>query len=148
MITFVNNDGGRHAAGFFGGAGDCVCRAIAIAADKPYGEVYAALADGMASMRKNRRRPMAGKRSARNGVYTDTVWFKRYMLSLGFVWVACMTIGSGCKVHLRADELPPGRLVVALSGHYAAVINGVLHDTHDCSREGTRCVYGYWEYVR
>jgi hypothetical protein len=24
------------------------------------------------------------------------------------------------------------------------VIDGVIHDTHDCSRGGTRCVYGYW----
>jgi hypothetical protein len=37
----------------------------------------------------------------------------------------------------------------ALSKHYAAVIDGVLYDTHDydthdCAREGMRCVYGYW----
>jgi|SRR5262245_25045412 len=25
-----------------------------------------------------------------------------------------------------------------------AVIDGVIHDTHDCSRDGTRCVYGYF----
>jgi hypothetical protein len=55
-----------------------------------------------------------------------------------------MQIGSGCKVHLRSDELPIGRLVVGLSRHSAAVIDGVLHDTYDCSRRGTRCVYGYW----
>ncbi len=28
--------------------------------------------------------------------------------------------------------------------HYTAVIDGVINDTHDPSREGTRCVYGYW----
>jgi len=27
----------------------------------------------------------------------------------------------------------------------AAVIDGVLHDAYDCSREGTRCVYGYYK---
>ena len=31
-----------------------------------------------------------------------------------------------------------------LSGHLAAVIDGVVHDIHDCSRDGTRCVYGYF----
>ena len=67
------------------------------------------------------------------------------MTSLGFIWHPTMQIGSGCKVHLRADELPPGRLVVMVSKHSAAVIDGVLHDTHDCSRNGTRCVYGYWK---
>jgi hypothetical protein len=67
------------------------------------------------------------------------------MHELGFDWVACMGIGSGCKVHLRAAELPPNcRLVVAVSKHYTCVVNGVLEDTWDCSRGGRRCVYGYW----
>jgi hypothetical protein len=34
--------------------------------------------------------------------------------------------------------------VVALSKHYAAVVDGVVHDLYDPSRDGTRCVYGYW----
>ena len=55
-----------------------------------------------------------------------------------------MSIGSGCRVHLRADEPPPGRLIVKISRHYTAVIDGVIPDTHDASRGGTRCVYGYW----
>lgn len=41
-------------------------------------------------------------------------------------------------------ELPHGRLVVMLSRHAAAVIDGVLHDTYQDDRGGTRCVYGYW----
>jgi hypothetical protein len=56
-----------------------------------------------------------------------------------------MQIGSGCTVHLRPKELPAGRLVVSVSKHLTAVIDGVIHDTHDCSRRGTRCVYGYWQ---
>ena len=56
-----------------------------------------------------------------------------------------MRIGSGCKVHLRADELPAGRLIdVRVARHLAAVIDGVIYDNHDCSRGGTRCVYGYY----
>jgi hypothetical protein len=55
-----------------------------------------------------------------------------------------MQIGSGCKVHLRDGELPTGRLVVFVSKHYTAVIDGVIHDTYDPSRAGTRCVYGYF----
>ena len=43
---FVYNDGGREAAGYKGKAGDCVCRAIAIAARLPYQEVYDRLAEG------------------------------------------------------------------------------------------------------
>jgi hypothetical protein len=57
---------------------------------------------------------------------------------------AAMQVGSGTKVHLRDGELPMGRLVVAVSNHVTAVIDGVVHDTHDPSRGGTRAVYGYW----
>jgi hypothetical protein len=56
-----------------------------------------------------------------------------------------MQIGSGCTVHLKSNELPTGRLVVRCSKHVVAVIDGALHDNHDSSRNGTRCVYGYWE---
>ncbi len=37
-----------------------------------------------------------------------------------------MQIGSGCTVHLRADELPSGRLVVSVSRHLTAVIDCVI----------------------
>ena len=141
--AFVYNDGGREAAGYKGSAGDCVCRAVAIAARLPYQEVYDRLAEGNASQRKSKR---TGKqpRSARNGIYTTRKWFKDYMRELGFVWTPTMQIGSGCQVHLKADELPSGRLVCNVSRHSVAVIDGVINDTYDCSRKGTRCVYGYW----
>ena len=31
-----------------------------------------------------------------------------------------------------------------LSRHMCAVIDGVIHDTYDPSRDGTRAVYGYY----
>jgi len=31
-----------------------------------------------------------------------------------------------------------------LSRHLTTVIDGVIYDTYDPSREGTRCVYGYY----
>ena len=43
MTQFTFNDGGRADAGFKGQTGDCVTRAIAIVAQKPYMEVYEAL---------------------------------------------------------------------------------------------------------
>jgi hypothetical protein len=55
-----------------------------------------------------------------------------------------MAIGQGCKVHLRATELPAGRLIVQVSKHLVAVIDGVIRDTSDPSRGGKRCVYGYY----
>lgn len=145
-LPWKQNDGGRKAAGFPKPApGDCAVRAIAIASELPYKEVYDALHAGG----KTERLPRAGRgcrlRShPREGVKTHLVWFKRYMRSLGFEWTATMGIGTGCRVHLREGELPAGRLVVAVSKHLCAVIDGVIHDTHDPSRNGNRCVYGYW----
>lgn len=142
--AFVYDDGGRKAAGYKGSAGDCVCRAVAIAARLPYQEVYDRLAEENASQRKSKRSKNTQSRSARNGINTTRKWFKDYMKELGFVWTPTMQIGSGCQVHLKADELPSGRLVCNVSKHQVAVIDGVIYDTHDCSRKGTRCVYGYW----
>ena len=56
-----------------------------------------------------------------------------------------MKVGTGCQVHLNAKELPAGRLIVRVSKHLTAVIDGIIQDTHDCSRSGTRCVYGYYQ---
>lgn len=77
--------------------------------------------------------------------YSRPIKILRPVRDLGAVWTPTMKFGSGCTVHLRSGELPMGRLVLRLSKHLAAVIHGVLHDTYDCSRDGTRCVYGYWE---
>ena len=149
MVCFVYDDGGREAAGYKGRAGDCVTRAVAIAAELPYGEVYDALAEGnatqRASKRERRSKSHTGVKTARSGIFTKRKWFKDYMGGLGFNWTPTMQIGSGCQVHLREDELPTeGRLVLSLSRHLAAYIDGVLRDTCDGSRDGTRCVYGYW----
>ena len=142
-MTYQYNDGGREAAGYKGKAGDCVVRAIAIAVELPYKDVYTAINQLGKSERTGRRKK--GKSSARKGVYMQTI--NRYLERLGWRWTPTMQIGSGCTVHLRADELPAGRLIVSVSRHMVAVIDGVIHDTHDCSREGTRCAYGYWQKV-
>lgn len=146
-INFQYDDGGRADAGFKGHTGDCVCRAIAIATSIPYKEVYALINEYGKAERANRKSRKGnaynGRRSsARTGVYGDTI--RKIMAHLGWTWVPTMQIGQGCKVHLSADELPKGRLVLNLSRHCTAVIDGVLHDTYDCSRNGTRCVYGYY----
>lgn len=138
MPVWIYNDGGRAAAGYKGIAGDCVPRALAIATGLSYQEVYSEL---FALNRKRNRNP--GKASPRDGG-TSRATIKQYLTELGWQWTPTMQIGSGCKVHLKADELPRGILIVSLSRHFAAVIDGVIHDTHDCSRNGTRCVYGYY----
>lgn len=139
-MKVILTDGGRRAAGFKGYTGDCVTRAIAIATGKPYLEVYNDLNALCADVTPTARRPSKG--SARTGVHR--VAYEAYLKSLGWRWVPTMSIGSGCKVHMRTRELPKGRIIVRLSRHLAAVIDGVVHDQHDCTRGGTRCVYGYF----
>lgn len=139
MKTIIT-DGGRKEAGFKSKkSGDCVCRAISIAAEKSYQEVYDALNE---LAQKERPRGKKTRSHANKGVYKQTI--KRYMSSIGWKWTPTMKIGTGCQVHLKEDELPKGRIVVSVSKHLVAVIDGVIHDNHDPSRNGTRCVYGYW----
>lgn len=136
-MRFVYHDGGRAAAGYVGEARDCVVRAIAIATGRPYADVYADL-----SKRTRERRAGGIKCGPRSGIPTTVV--RKFFSELGWEWVPLMRVGSGCTTHLDASELPSGRFVVSLSKHVAAVIDGVVYDTHDPRRGGTRCVYGYW----
>lgn len=139
-MQWVYDDGGR--SEYYKGkdAGDCVCRAVAIATGLDYKKVYDDINELAKSERTGKRK--RGKSSARNGVYKDTI--RKLMTMYGWKWVPTMKVGQGCKVHLREDELPSGRLVVSVSRHLTAVIDGICHDTYDPSREGTRCVYGYF----
>jgi len=141
QLNFVIDDGGRAEAGFRGTTGDCVCRAVAIATGRPYKVVYDEI-NKLAEMEpKSARRPNGS--NERTGVYKYT--YKRYLEDyLGLVWTPTMQVGQGCRVHLLRNELPDGRLIVSVSRHMTAVIDGVVHDTHDPRRGGRRCVYGYW----
>jgi len=139
-MEFKYDDGGRADAGFKGTTGDCVCRSIAIATEKPYLEVYNDI--NQLSKKERRGKRKSGISSARTGVYKKTI--RKLMESYGWKWHPIMAIGTGCTVHLHAEELPAGRLVVSVSMHSVAVIDRVIHDTYDCSRDGSRCVYGYY----
>jgi len=149
-MRWVSDDGGREAAGFKGHTGDCVVRAIAIATGRSYRAVYSnlhrcALTD-RALMAKLTLRYGARARdhaSPRTGVNRRV--YDRYLAECGWTWTPTMQVGHGCTVHLRADELPAGRLIVRVTRHICAVIDGVIHDIHDPSRGGMRCVYGYWQ---
>jgi len=143
-MTYFETDGGRAAAGFKGTANDCGTRALAIAADLTYQEAYNLINAHSKDEKPSKRR--RGKSSSRTGVHKVT--FDKVMTDLGWEWTPTMQIGSGCTVHVKEDELPSGRLLLRLSRHYAAFIDGELHDSHDSSRDGTRCVYGYWRRSR
>ena len=145
-LPWVRHDGGRRAAGYHGKAGDCTTRAIAIASGLRYAEIHQALAEHTGAQRRGKYTEKRAA-SAEHGINVKRQWFKNYIASLGFEWIPTMHIGQGCKVHLRAGELPMGRLVVNVSRHVTAVIDGIIYDTYDPSRNGTRCVYGYWRKI-
>lgn len=140
-MSFKYNDGGRAEAGYKGTAGDCACRAIAIATGMSYQDAYDLINKTALTERHGKRK--RGVSNARTGVYKQTL--RKIMLELGWKWTPTMFVGSGCNVHLKAEELPKGTLVVAVSKHYVAVIDGAVNDTHDPTRQGKRCVYGYYQ---
>ena len=138
--NFNYNDGGRAEAGYKGFTGDCGVRALAICLNKPYKEVYEKANEFCKAERPSKRR--RGKSNARTGIHGHT--FKKIAESFGLKWTPTMFIGSGTTVHLKEDELPKGRIICNVSKHYTAVVDGVIQDTYDPSRGGTRAVYGYY----
>ena len=153
LCRFVKDDGGRSKSGVPGAdrkVGDCVARAIAIATQKPYREVHDALVVGTVdhvitdtSEHGKWVRRKGGVRYFDVDHGCDDKVYGRYLESLGWKFTATPSRGPG-KVHLRADELPSGRLVVRISGHLVAVIDGVIRDTFDSGRNGRVHVKGYW----
>jgi len=86
------DDGGRKRAGFKGTTGDCVVRAIAIAAELPYQQVYDELFAASREFAETRNCRTArflrgkGRCSPRTGVPMKVI--KLYLAKRGFKWVA------------------------------------------------------------
>jgi len=139
-LPWVYDDGGRKAAGYKGHTGDCTIRSVAIATGLPYKEVN----ERILKLAKSERITKRQRTKSTNGTGVRKATCRKLMDELGWTWFPTMGIGTGTTVHLRDGELPMGRLVVACSKHLTAVINGVIHDTGDPSRDGTRAVYGYY----
>ena len=142
-MKWTYSDGGRADAGYKGHADDCVTRAIAIACELPYRDVYDMLAQRNRELASRSRRKTRGSTSPRNGSFRKA--YEPFLAELGWEWHPTMSIGSGTTVHLRDGELPSGRILARVSKHLCAVIDGVIHDTFDPSREGTRAVYGFYQ---
>jgi hypothetical protein len=150
LCRWVKDDGGRSKSGIPSAekkVGDCVARAIAIATQRPYREVHDALVvrsvhhvatDNSSYGKWTRRKGGIRHFDADHGCADEV--YGPYLQSLGWKF----TTTKGMKVHLRADALPPGRLIVHLRRHLAAVIDGVIHDTFNCGESGRMPVQGYW----
>ena len=135
MSAWVYDDGGRSEAGYKADTtGDCAVRAVAIATEQDYRETYNAL--------RRKQKAMGYTWDIRKGVWKETM--HAYMADLGWTWTPKMRPGQRERTHVKASELPAGRLVLSLSRHYLAFVDGVAHDTYDPTRDGSRTVYGYW----
>jgi len=123
--AFIHHDGGRVAAGYKNPAGDCVCRAVAIASGRSYVEVRDRLRLGTGRVRHSKRRA-----SPDNGIPVQKRWFMLLMEEFGFKFVR------------KADLPDVGRMVVITRTHAFAVIDTTAFDTH------MRCLaerrFGYW----
>ena len=154
-------------AGFKGKSDDCAIRAIAIGECRDYKEVYdeICVANQKYKTKWMDRANVKMLRTPHKMTVKDVFYFKMnekhktainphggvakavsksYLEKHGWKWTPTMFIGVGCKVHLRKDELPKGRVIAQVSKHLVCLIDGIINDTHDPSRNGTRCVYGYW----
>lgn len=132
--TFIINDGGRAEAGYKGQVNDCVVRAVAIATEMPYKQVY---------QRMNIYLDFyAYGRTARQGIPLPII--QKFMKALGWKYVEAKQYGKHSSMHLNAKELPSGRIIADMKGHVSAVIDGVIHDTWDASNGGETPVNGYW----
>lgn len=137
-MRWIYNDGGRSKY-FKGTTGDCVTRAISIATGMDYKETY----ELINKYAKEEQIDNINVGNARTGItkkLTDKI-----LADLGWEWIPKMYFGKGCTCHLKDGEVPKkGTYLVRVSKHLTAVVDGVIYDTYDPSRNGTRCVYGYY----
>lgn len=143
VLPWTYSDGGRNASGREGSAGDCVVRAIAIAAGLAYSDVFEAMRVELPQVRTwcmngtwHYTRAMINNPDTGN---PEMVWTP-YLEELGWSRVA---LDRGTYLDLPAE----GRLIVRTVGHLQCVIDGVQQDQADWSTTPTgrpSKVHGYW----
>lgn len=131
-LGWVYDDGGRAAANLSDGPmGDCVTRAIAIAAQLDYRTVWEA---------------MAAFAQPDKGIAINEFFFLTSMADYGFRYHHLTDIKGKPMGKLDLNTIPRrGRFVAVLNNHAVAVVNGIMRDTYDPSNGGKRAVYGYYK---
>ena len=120
---------------------DCVCRAISIAENKDYNEVYNMIKTYANDYKENIDKE--DNSHPRYGVTKPLI--NKILTDLGYKWIPTMKFGQGCKVHLKDGELPKkGTYIVSVSKHLTTLKDNIVYDTYDPCRNGKRCVYGYY----
>lgn len=152
MLPFVKTDGGRAEAGFRGRCGDCGTRALAIAGEHDYAEVYREIADS-----KQWRYSGHDSRGAspREGVDQCDMEAAMKALSRMYKWGVWKrfefpTVPASLKPKNALDnwtsqflvnrwDIPSvGTMIVNVPRHYFAVIDGVAYDSWDSQSDPTQ----------
>lgn len=153
MLPFVKTDGGRAKAGFRGTCGDCGTRALAIAGEHEYGEVYQQIASskqwrlgGSGYYRNRGTSPREGvdqcdMEAAMKTLDKRGVWKRfefatlahhlRPKTSLANAWTSEFLVN-------RWDIPSVGTMIVNVPRHYFAVIDGVAYDSWDSQSDPTQ----------
>ena len=113
-------------------AGDCVTRAIVMATDADYDDVW----EYFTNLKKSK-----GNKRGTADTGVNHIDAKRYLLLHGFRYTSCP---SGTK--FIAANLP-AECIVNLPGHYTYVKNGVVYDTYDCRGKRKRRLEGYFTLI-
>jgi hypothetical protein len=128
--------GGRQAAGFRRKApGDCVTRSISIALELPYSEVHERVGEINQFVASARKLRIAPEKLAAD--YRGSVQCSRWLATMGWRFVAKQMPLTGALT-----ILPAGHFIICFRTHWAAVIDGVLHDLHP--EIGSGDVMGYF----
>jgi hypothetical protein len=138
---WVRDDGGQPA----GVRGGCVVRAIAIATGKPHREVHQELIEATRRyVSTHRNRVVGWIKHSRGGRGYDPIYGSYAEIYGPYLEKHLGWQRVSHKVRLRADELPPGRLIVDVHRHLVAVIDGVIHDTYNSGGAGRRPVKAFY----
>lgn len=117
--------------------GDCGCRAIAIAMNRKYDEVFASL-QAFCKQDAFNRGNLANDRMFRKNYSSPTSGIfafplKRYLSQRKWFYVLCNDWGQVPKV---------GRFVVDLGDHVAAIVDETVHDAWDSRNQE---LFGFWK---
>lgn len=143
------DDGGQATSGMRSAnrVNNAEVRAIAIACQIPYAQVYKDLSVLTREwLSGGRRIPNSAWDQTRKGRIPKQI-YEPYLMNMGWEWTSTVFHEGGKRTgYLRIDneELPAGRLIVKTRYSLSAVIDHVLHEVHNLNRAGPQTVYGYY----
>jgi len=148
-MKYKYNEGGR-GEHYKGLSGDCVTRAITIATEQRYDDVYNALFDIARNWKGNSKlaKRIRTNASPRDGCFKEVG--SKYLKDLSIDEVRK-------KLKINDQIFNEGRYVVKVRRHWIAIIDGVVHDTWDSRKtsgaytDGVpqwKTVTRYWKVIR